>query len=233
MKPKNKEKPKTPTGWTAKKIAVIAIGVLFVVLMIVSSLGMSWLNYFSQAKGGETAVVDFTIRDDLGRAIVTTTPSVFNDTVRQGNVVFYSQPLQMQVNATTMKNITKIPVMYRDGTQLQFGLLRDEMNIITRNLSGMRAGEVKQISLVMPFDSLETVMSPEQFSTLVKNVTEARQDEQIVLALAENPSISVDNVTPADQYIRTFYVKDISPAGVQMKYGYATADIQVRSMKNS
>jgi len=234
MKPNNKgkskEKAKKASTWTGKKIALVIIGVLFVIFMIVSSLGISWLTSLKGTEPGDVATVAYTIYDDQNRPIVTTNVKLYNDTLNKGGTVFYSNPLQVPVNVTTMTNVTRIPVQYQDY-QTNFGLFRDEMNLIATGLSGMKLNEQKRISLVMPKDSLETLVSADQFALLVKPVNETRVNEQIVLALTDNPQINLDNTTPVDQYMRTFYVKGISPEGLDMKYGYSTIDLQILSLK--
>lgn len=234
MKPNNKgksnEKTKKASTWTGKKIALVIIGVLFVIFMIVSSLGISWLTSLKGTEPGDVATVAYTIYDDQNRPIVTTNVKLYNDTLNKGGTVFYSNPMQVPVNVTTMTNVTRIPVQYQDY-QTNFGLFRDEMNLIATGLSGMKLNEQKRISLVMPKDSLETLVSADQFALLVKPVNETRVNEQIVLALTDNPQINLDNTTPVDQYMRTFYVRGISPEGLDMKYGYSTIDLQIISLK--
>ncbi len=234
MKPKNNEKSKQKTKkastWTGTKIALVVICVLFAIFMIVSSLGVSWLTSLKGTQPGDVATLSYTIYDDQNRPIVTSNSKIYNDTLSKGGTVFYSNPLQVPVNVTTMTNVTRIPVQYQQY-QTYFGLFRDEMNLISTGISGMKLNEQKRISLVMPKDPLETQVDGDQFALLVKPVNDTRLNEQIVLALSDNPQINLDNTTPVDQYMRTFYVKDISPDGLNMKYGYSTIDIQIISLK--
>ena len=234
MKPKDnqksKEKAKKPSTWTGTKIALVVGGLLFVVFMIVSSMPMSVFSTLKGTQSGDVATVAYTIYDDQNRPIVTTNSKLYNDTLNKGGTVFYSNPLQVQVNVTTMTNVTRIPVQYQEY-QTYFGLFRDEMNLIATGLSGMKLNEQKRISLVMPKDPLETQVDAEQFAILVKPVNETSLNEQIVLALADHPTINLENTTPVDQYMRTFYVKSLSPEGLNMKYGYSTIDVQIINLK--
>ncbi len=234
MKPNNKEKSRDKTKkastWTGTKIALVVVGVLFVVLMIASTIPMSVFSSLKGTQPGDMATVAYTIYDDQNRPIVTSNAKLYNDTLAKGGTVFYSNPLQVSVNVTTMTNVTRIPVQYLQY-QNYFGLFRDEMNLITTGLSGMKVNEQKRISLVMPKDPLETQVSAEQFALLVKPVNETRVNEQFALALTDHPQINLDNTTPVDQYLRTFYVKGISPEGLDMKYGYSTIDLQIISLK--
>jgi hypothetical protein len=235
MKPKNneksKEKAKKASPWTGKKIALVVVGVLFVVFMIVSSLGISWLTSLKGTQPGDVATVSYTIYDDQNRPVVTSSSKIYNDTLAKGGVIFYSNPLQVPVNVTTTTNVTRIPVQYQQY-QTYFGLFRDEINLISAGLSGMKLNEQKRISLVMPMDPLETQVDADQFALLVKPVNETRLNEQIVLALQDHPQINLDNTTPVDQYMRTFYVKEIGPEGLNMKYGYSTIDVQIINLKS-
>lgn len=234
MKPNNKEKSRDKTKkastWTGTKIALVVVGVLFVVLMIASTIPMSVFSSLKGTQPGDMATVAYTIYDDQNRPIVTSNAKLYNDTLAKGGTVFYSNPLQVSVNGTTMTNVTRIPVQYQQY-QNYFGLFRDEMNLITTGLSGMKVNEQKRISLVMPKDPLETQVSAEQFALLVKPVNETRVNEQFALALTDHPQVNLDNTTPVDQYLRTFYVKGISPEGLDMKYGYSTIDLQIISLK--
>jgi hypothetical protein len=234
MKPNNKEKSKEKTKktstWTGTKIVLVVVCVLFAVFMIVSSLGISWLTSLKGTEPGDMATVAYTIYDDQDRPIVTTNAKIYNDTLAKGGTVFYSNPLQVPVNVNTTTNVTRIPVQYQQY-QIYFGLFRDEMNLISTGLSGMKLNEQKRISMVMPKDPLETQISADQFALLVKPVNETHVNEQIVLALTDHPQINLDNTTPVDQYMRTFYVKGISPEGLDMKYGYSTIDAQIISLK--
>ncbi|MCX6698846.1 MAG: hypothetical protein NTV68_02785 [Methanomicrobiales archaeon] len=234
MKPNNKEKSRDKTKkastWTGTKIALVVVGVLFVVLMIASTIPMSVFSSLKGTQPGDMATVAYTIYDDQNRPIVTSNVKLYNDTLAKGGTVFYSNPLQVPVNVTTMKNVTRIPVQYQQY-QNYFGLFRDEMNLIATGLSGMKVNEQKRLSLVMPKDPLETQISADQFALLVKPVNETRVNEQFALALTDHPQINLDNTTPVDQYLRTFYVKGISPDGLDMKYGYSTIDLQIISLK--
>jgi hypothetical protein len=234
MKPKNKEKSKEKTkkasNWTVTKIALVVICVLFAVFMIVSSLGVGWLTSLKGTQSGDVATLAYTIYDDQNRPIVTTNSKIYNDTLAKGGTVFYSNPLQVPVNVTTTTNVTRIPVQYQQY-QTYFGLFRDEINLISTGLSGMKLNEEKRISLVMPSDPLETQVEPDQFAILVKPVNETHLNEQVVLALQDHPQINLDNTTPVDQYMRTFYVKGISPEALNMKYGYSTIDVQIINLK--
>ncbi len=238
-KSKNKDSKKTGSGWNATKIAIVVAGVLFVVFMVVSSLGLQAVNVFSTIKPGDTATVGYTIRDDLGRAIVTSDANIYNQSSKNGDVVFFSAPLQVTANSTTTANLTKIPVIIdSSGTVYQFGLFRDEMNIISNSIIGMRSGQQATVNLIMPFERLENNLTREQFDNIVsgthKNASEYAPGDQMILAFSTNPIVNLEpNTTPADQYFRTFYIENISDDSVIIKGGYATIDMNIQSVTTS
>jgi hypothetical protein len=238
-KSKNKDTKKTGSGWNLTKIAIVVVGVLFVVLMVVSSLGLQSVNVFAGIKPGDVATVSFTVRDDLGRAIVTSDKNVFNKSYQNGDTVFYSQPLQVQANTTTTANLSRIPVIIdNSGTVYQFGLFRDEMNLISHSITGMKTGQQTTINFEMPYERLENNLTREQFDNIVsgthKNSSSYIPGDQMILAFSENPIVNLNpNTTPPDQYFRTFYVEDINNNSVIIKGGYATADLTVQSIKTS
>ena len=69
-----KQKEKSVAQW--KKIVVIGACVLFVVLMIVSGMGSSWISALAVVKPGDVAVVDYTLYDAGGNAVITTNSQV-------------------------------------------------------------------------------------------------------------------------------------------------------------
>jgi hypothetical protein len=238
-KSKNKDTKKAGSGWNLTKIAIVVVGVLFVVLMVVSSLGLQSVNVFAGIKPGDVATISFTVRDDLGRAIVTSDKNVFNTSYQNGDTVFYSQPIQVQANTTTTANLSRIPVIIdNSGTVYQFGLFRDEMNLISHSITGMKTGQKATVNFEMPYERLENNLSREQFDKIVsgthKNSSSYIPGDQMILAFSENPIVNLNpNTTPPDQYFRTFYVEDINNNSVIIKGGYGTVDLTVQSVKTS
>lgn len=56
-----KRKEEEVARW--KKVVVIGACILFVILMVVSAMGTSWLSMFSAVKPGDTVIVDYTLYD--------------------------------------------------------------------------------------------------------------------------------------------------------------------------
>ena len=59
-----KEKKKEIFPW--KKVFVIAVGVLFVAMMVLSAMGMSWLQSFRTVAANDSVTIDLTLWDANG-----------------------------------------------------------------------------------------------------------------------------------------------------------------------
>ncbi len=225
MKAPKKEKNKEPGVANWKKALAVIVGVLFVVLMVVSSMGMSWISGIAPAKPGDTATLLYTVYDDQGRAVLTTDQRIFNTTWSKSNIVFLASPIQMVVNSTTQDLFAPMPAQLPRTGEVQFAMLGAEANLISQGLVGMRTGETKRISLNVG-DPMETDITKEQFSQMFGNTTtNVVQGTQFIRVLTDQPAINLDPNVTLPEYYRVFYFKSINPDGYTMKYGYANADV--------
>ena len=78
-----KKKKEASTKKLTKIIAVIA-GILFVVLMVVSAMGTSWITSFATVKPGDSVVVDYTIYNTNGYPLITTDVSQYKQAFNNG-----------------------------------------------------------------------------------------------------------------------------------------------------
>ncbi len=213
-----------------KKIVAIVAGVLFVVLMIVSSMGSSWITGLKPAKPGDTATLLYTIRDDQGRAVLTTDQRIFNETWGNQNIVFLASPIEMVVNTTTQDLFAPMQAYLPRSGQVQFALLGQEANLISEGLVGMRSGETKTIPLFVG-DPMETDITQEQFDQMFGNSTaNIAEGTQFIRVLTDTPAINLDPNVTLPEYYRVFYFKSINPDGYTLKYGYATADVTLYNL---
>ncbi len=225
MKAPKKEKNKEPGVANWKKALAVGVGVLFVVLMVVSSMGMSWISGIAPAKPGDTATLLYTVYDDQGRAVLTTDQRIFNTTWGKSNIVFLAAPIQMVVNSTTQDLFAPMPAQLPKTGEVQFAMLGAEANLISQGLVGMRTGETKRISLDVG-DPMETDITKDQFSQMFGNTTaQVVQGTQFIRVLTDQPAINLDPNVTLPEYYRVFYFKSINPDGYTMKYGYANADV--------
>lgn len=223
---------KEEVNWT--KYVVVAACVLLAVFMVFSMLGMSWLNIFSQAKPGNSATVDFTIRDAQSRPIVTTASNIYLNAQEDGNLVVMSDKLPMRVNISENRDLVPIQVMNpsNNGGLIDFGLFSPELDAISYGLVGMKVGDTKTVQ-IPGASQLTRTMSKDQFANITgDSYANVKVGSQVPIAFSETPQIAVDNATPST-YLRTSTVTAISDGNVTINYGYPTIDITLTQLSTS
>jgi hypothetical protein len=222
------EQKEEPVNWT--KYLVVTVCVLMAVFMVVSMLGMSWLNIFSQAKPGNSAVIDFTVRDAENRPIVTTSSSIFLRGQEDRNLVLMSEKLPVRVNISETRDLIPIQVLSAASQGLvDFGLFGPEIDAISYGALGMRVGETRTIQVPMA-SQLSRTMTKEQFVNITGDLIENVQvGNQVPIAFTETPQITLDNSTPLT-YLRTSMITAISEGNVTINYGYPTIDITLTEL---
>ncbi len=223
---------KEEVNWT--KYAVVAACVLLAVFMIFSMLGMSWLNIFSQAKPGNSAKVDFTIRDAQTRPVVTTASNIYLQAQNAGDLVVMSDKLPIRVNISENRDLIPIQVMNPSNTGglIDFGLFRPELDVISYGLVGMKVGDTKTLQIPGASQMTRT-MSKDQFANITgDSFAKAKVGAQVPIAFSETPQIAVDNATPST-YLRTSTITAISEENVTINYGYPTIDITLTELSTS
>ncbi|MDP2798229.1 MAG: hypothetical protein Q8N94_12130, partial [Methanoregula sp.] len=120
-----KQKEKTVAQW--KKFVVVGACVLFVVLMIVSGMGSSWISAFAVAKPGDVAVIDYTLYDAGGNPIVTTDQTLFKQVATQGRYVLFSRQISVTSNQSLAHTLFPVQVYSTgSGWANQFALFKPE-----------------------------------------------------------------------------------------------------------
>jgi hypothetical protein len=92
---------KDERNWS--KIGIIVLGIGFAVLFV-GSYVLSILTgsvFVPAVKPGDSVAIDLTIRDSLGRPILTTNQPLYSSTVNGGNIVFFTQSLTIVANSTS------------------------------------------------------------------------------------------------------------------------------------
>jgi hypothetical protein len=231
-----KEKKLTPknsgtAGW--KKVLVVAVGVTFVVLMILSGMGTSWITGMKSAQPGDTALIDYTIRDIDGNVVITTSQSIFNASLKNGgSMVFLTSRMSVGVNSTAATDVIKVPAYHPRVGQLQFGLFSPEIKTISQGITGMKKGEMKKVTF-MTDPSFSRHMTVEEFQGIGGNYSEVRIGDPFLLAFVEQPIVKLDNTTNPDLYIsRIAYVTGKDTDGVNINFGYAGAEITLDQLNN-
>lgn len=223
---KGKKKKKTASTWTAGKIGIVLLCVMFAVIMVVTSLGSGWLLSLNPASSGDSVVVGVTFYDSLNRPVLTTSSRTFNSSSQAGDLVWICNQFAMRVNGTSQKDLISLPCYNYYYGDAKYALFSPEWNTIAMNLEGMRQGENKKVHLPS-LQGFERDMTPEEFNGIGGNYTTVSIGDQILLAFAENPTISLEeNVTP-EYVIRTGYVTAKTDAGVRVNYAYPVAEISL------
>jgi len=233
---KAQKRDKTPKKETAswKKIAVIGACVIFVVMCIMSFANLD--NLFigtAPAKTGQVATLDFTLKDELGRPLVTSNQYVLNETLKAGGLAMLSAQLNILVNSTAAQPVTNVPVYIRDVGQMNYGILAPEMNTISQELTGMKTGDQKNITLPSNL-SMSTSLAPDEFTSVSGiNISSIKVGDQIPLRLTtQSPADMPDNTTAPDNYfLRIAHVTALGEDGVTLEYNLSSADIRLVSLK--
>jgi len=229
MKPDKKEKPAAKkSSWTKSwaKIFLVMACILFVGVMIITSLGTNWLVTMKPAKNGDTVVIDLTIRDEEGQPVLTTNQRIFNASFEKRELVWYTNPLTITVNSTTNDMINPVSVYRYDYGGASFGLFGTELNQISASLVGMKQGETQKI--VLPnSEQFEREMSPEQFAQIGGNFSTAMPGDQLLLAFTTTPMINVEENSTPQYAFRTSLITGKTADNITVNYGYPTADISI------
>ena len=229
MKSDKKGKPAAKKGsWTSSwaKIFLVMGSILFVGVMIITSMGSNWLVTMKPAKTGDTAVVDLTIRDAEGRPVLTTNERIYNASFQKGEIVWLAGPLTLTVNSTTTEMITPIPVYRHDYGEASFGLFGMELNQISASLAGMKQGGTQKIAFP-DSDQFQREMNPEQFAQIGGNFSTAIPGDQLLLAFTTTPMINIDENSTPQYAFRTSLITGKTGGNITVSYGYPSADISI------
>jgi len=223
---KGKKKRKTASTWTAGKIGIVVLCVGFAVIMVLSSLGSGWLLSLNHASSGDNVIVGVTFYDGLNRPVLTTSSRTFNSSSEAGDMIWMCGQFAMRVNGTSQKELISIPSYNYYYGEAKYALFSPEWDTLAMHVEGMRQGESKKVTLPS-LQGFERDMTPEEFNGIGGNYTTVVIGDQILLAFAENPTVSLEeNVTP--QYvIRTGYVTQKTAESVRVNYAYPLAEISL------
>jgi hypothetical protein len=224
------KKQKQDTKNWVKALVVIAC-VLFVVLMVVSAMGTGWLSFFSVIKPGDTVTIDYTIFGRNGAPLVTTDQQIYRQVASAGSGIFYSKQLVVLANQSSTKAVIPIQVYSADiGWSKTFALFGGELDVITKNIIGMKENEQKVISI--PFkDSMTQTWSADQLKSNGVNITEVHVGDTLAMGVSATPELE-KNATASTYSIRIGEVTKKSADGVAIDFGYPTIDVRIVAINN-
>jgi hypothetical protein len=225
-----KQKEKTVAQW--KKIVVVGACVLFVVLMIVSGMGMSWISAFAVAKPGDVAVIDYTLYDAGGNPIVTTDQALFKQAISEGKFMLFSRQISVISNQSLAQSLLPVQ-MYSTGSGWanQFALFRPEYDAMSSGIVGMKVNEQKRINIPSS-ESMTQLWSPELLKRNGVNMSDINIGDVLPMGVSNNPEEMVTNESSMT-YMRIGEVSQKTPEGVVVDFGYPAADIRIVSINKN
>lgn len=231
-RPSKKAVQPTTENW--KKILVVGVGVLFVVLMIVSSMGMSWLNAFTSVSNGTVVTADLTIRDDLGRPVITSDQAIYTAAAKQNTTVLLTNQLSVPAGGVyDNQSMQVLPVIAPQAAN--FTLFGNEYQTMTNGLLGMHVGQMKTVNFEQNASEEQNVtLSSVQFERLGMNFTNATINEQVILSRAEGLDDATDmNATPTGYSLRTTKIVEKGDDNLTLSFAYKGVDLTVASIASS
>lgn len=225
-----KQKEKTVAQW--KKIVVVGACVLFVVLMIVSGMGSSWISAFAVAKPGDVAVIDYTLYDAGGNPIVTTDQTLFRQAVSQGKFMLFSKQLSITSNQPLAQTLLPVQVYSTSsGWVDKFAIFKPEYDAMSSGIVGMKVNEQKRINIPSAA-SMTQLWTPELLKRNGVNMSDIKVGDIIPMGVSDNPEQMATNQS-STSYVRIGEVSQKTPEGATVNFGYPAADIRVVSINKN
>jgi hypothetical protein len=224
------EEHQKPINW--KKVGIIFACVLFAVVMIFAGMGTTWLNALKDAKPGNTAIIDFTFRDDQNRPIVTTNSNIQESGILAGNIVFKTTQISIPVNISSNTDLETIPVSHPNIPGLvYFGLTGDEINAIRLGVTGMKVSEDRTISIPETEGMVGTINMATMDDQFKQQLEAAVPGDQIIMPFTKNTDGSTDNITE-EAYYRTGTLVSKEGDNAIINYRYPKVDVRLTQLNN-
>jgi hypothetical protein len=222
-----KQKEASQKQW--KKVLFVIAAILFVVVMVVSSMGTNWITGLAPIKAGDTVVLDFTLYNAAGNPLVTTSQALYKQEIANGSGILYAKQLTLTANQTSGKAVYPVQVYYsgNGGSWIDFALYNTEYNALTTGVVGLKAKDTKKIAFPSS-SSLTAQFTPENLMSANINASTLEVGDSLMMGVSADPEASASNVS-ADSYIRIVEVTRKTPEGIVVDFGYPYADITVSS----
>ncbi|PKG33970.1 hypothetical protein [Methanoregula sp.] len=221
------KKKKEATVKTWKKVLFVAAALLFIVIMVVSSMGMNWISGLAPIRPGDAVMVDYTLYDSTGRPFLTTDQNVYKEQVAKGASLLFAKQLTLTANQSYRQALYPILVYspMNGGSYQEFALYNPEYAAISNAVVGMKTNEKKKV--ILPTSgTMTTLLSPEDLANTQIDVKSLEVGDSLLLGVSENPEASAGN-TSAVSYVRLAQVVRVSDAGIIVDFGYPSADVTV------
>ena len=222
------KKEESRKKWT--KVLAIFAGVLFVVLMVVSSLGTGWITGLAGIKAGQAAVIDYTIYGAAGEPLVTTNTQMYQAAVSKGQGLILGKQILVTANMTQSQGI--IPVQFytkSTGWTKQYALFNPEYNAISSGIVGMKLNEKKNI-VIPASESMKQTWTSTQLTRNGVNITDINVGDQLAMGVSDNPSAMANSTEVS--YVRMGEVTSKNPDSVEVNFGYPSIDVSIVSISS-
>jgi hypothetical protein len=227
-----KEKKDESFPW--KKVFVIAVGVLFVAMMILSAMGMSWLQSFRTVRANDTVTIDYTLRDASGQPILTTDSALYQAAILQGTLSFLTPPITVHAGITGSPAYTGVEAenyfVRQAGEEVRFGLLGQELDELNIGVLGMKAGEKKTVRFMFS-DPLIIPLKDYEFAAMGGNFSTAAVGDLVPMGISVNPIVTGPDEfqsTPENSVLRIAVIVNKTPDSLEVQHRYPSAEITVR-----
>lgn len=221
-----KQTEKSRKKWT--KVLAIVAGVLFVVLMVVSSMGSSWMTSLKSIQPGDVVVIDYTIRDSQGYPLVTSDQTIYKQAIASGNGALYSKQLTVTANQTLTQPIFPVQVYTsQSGWGQQYAIFSGEYNALSSGIIGLKTNEQKKISTTTG-KPMTQFWTKDQLMKNNLNVSSLQVGEVLALGVSDNPDAAVTNTSV--YYIRMGEIANVTADGVMLDFAHPNMDISVVSI---
>ena len=231
------KKEKKDGAFLWQRVFLIMVGVLFIGMMIISATGPSWLQSFRSVRANDTVTIDFTLRDAMGRPVLTTDQNLYLTGLSRGYPVFLSSPLTLRAGYIGNPPFTGVQAenyyMSQSGQKIRFGILGRELDELDAGVLGMKTGETKTIHFTFN-DSLIISLKTYEFTAIGGNFTETMVGDIIPLGFSEAPMVlGMDEVnsTPTNPVFRIATVINKTGSSIDVMHRYPSADITVKEFK--
>ena len=224
------KKQKEARQKTWKKVLFIILAVLFVVVMIVSSMGSNWISGLAPVRAGDQVVVDYTIYDAAGNPLITSNQQLYKKQSDSGMGVLYTKQLTMTANQSFTQAIYPVQVYVgaNGGSWENFALYNPEYNAISNGVVGMKTSETKKVDLSSG-TSMSALFQPDDLAKAGLNMSTVEIGDTLAMGVSANPNASASNSSAAT-YLRTGEVIRKTASGVVIDFGYPYAQITVVSV---
>jgi len=224
-----KQAEKSKKLWV--KVLAVVVGVVFVVLMVVSAMGSSWISSLASVKPGDTVVVDYTLKDAQGSPIMTSNQQLFTQLASKGSGIMYSKTLTLTANQTLGSGVYPVS-FYTASTGWssanQFALLPSEYNTITEGLVGMRANTQKTISLTSA-KPMTQFWSADQLAANNVSLSSIQVGDHLTMGVSTGATAD-EAATTAPAYARIGEVTNKTADGITVDFSYPSIDVTVTSI---